>query len=193
MNRFMKVSTQTNRSRSVSALALLVALTAAPSTGQSLPPMGVKLEVVSVRVLSEKESLDRLPDVISSYPRVAVRLRLSVGPSGIYLYTSSRWLAPFGYQVKWVNDKPVWLYGKPGENEHASSPGLEKAAEGIPAVWLGLSGHLRPAIEWEELDSTAQAGEKHAFTVFIKEREKDHPKEIISESYVVPSGPPQPK
>jgi hypothetical protein len=193
MNPSTKESKPISQSHRVLLVGLLLAVATEPSLGQHPPPAGVKFEVISVRVLNDKETAERTVDYISLKPLVVVRLRLSVGSSGLYLYAFSGGISPVRYQVKWVGGKLVWLYGKPEENEHPASPGLEKATHRIPAVWLVLSGHERPALEWEELDSTAQAGEKHAFTVFIKERENDRPKEIISESYVVPSVPPQSK
>lgn len=147
-------------------------------------PPGVKFEVVSVRVLSDKEAADRSPDFVG--PNVAVRLRLSCSGTGFYLYSLSDTIAPVGYKVKWVNNKVVWRFGPPGNDEHLSSPGIKKATFGSPGKWLLLSGHLRPVIEWEELDSTGYSGEKHAFTVFIKHRESGAPEEIISDAFVVP-------
>jgi hypothetical protein len=171
-------------------LGLLTAATGATAVHEHSPPRGVKLEVISVRVLSPKEEAERSPNYIG--PNVAVRLRLSSSGTGFFLYSYSDTIAPVGYLVKLLNSKTVWLYGKPGENEHSSSPGIEKATFGARGAWLLVSGHDRPAIEWEVLDSTRFAGEKHAFTVFIKEREGAEPREIISEPYIVPA-PPSPK
>ncbi len=183
MNQFVMGSERISRVALVVLLAAIaVTLVAAPQS----PPPRVKFEVVSVRVLSDKEAADRSPDLIG--PNVAVRLRLSCSGTGLYLYSLSDSIAPVGYSVKWVNNKIVWRFGPPGDDEHPSSPGIEKAAFGSPGKWLLLSGHVRPAIEWEDLDSTAYSGEKHARTIFIKQREGGEVEEVISDSFAVPSG-----
>lgn len=184
MNRFVKESKQISRSKKW-VLAVLVLVACQPIFAQQPPPDGVKFEVVSVRVLSAKEAANRSPDFIG--PNVAVRLRLSVSGTGFYLYSFPDAFAPVGYIVKFVNDKITWRFGPPGNDTHSSSPGIEKATFGSPGKWLLLSGHLRPAIEWEELDSTAYSGERHAFTVFIKRRDTDKPLEVISDAFAVPA------
>jgi len=153
------------------------------AAAQQSPPAGCRFEVVSVKALSNDEALERTPpDVIG--PNVAVRLRLSCDDAGLYVLTSKDLLAPLGYAVKSTDRGVIWLSDKHGQQ---SSPGLQKLTSIIPSAWFGVPKHS--AIEWELLDSTTLGGEKHAFTVFIKQGEKGEPKEIISDPFVVPSGP----
>ncbi|MFZ5983203.1 MAG: hypothetical protein ACOYXN_02455 [Acidobacteriota bacterium] len=166
---------------------VLLAIAGALFADQRTPPPGVKFEVVSVRVLSAKEAADRSPDFIG--PNVAVRLRLSCAERGLYLYTWGD-VVPVGYRVKWTERGVLWPHGMKGDDERPVSPGIKKLDALVPGKWLLLSGHNRPAIEWEELDSTSYHGEKHGFTIFIKDREKDEPTEIMTEPYVVPSDSP---
>lgn len=155
------------------------------SAQQGIPP-GAKFEIVSVRILTATEAAERSPDFIG--PNVAVRVRLSCSGSGFYYYTWGNDVAPHGYSVKLTEGEILWRNRMPGQVEQHSSPGIEKLNAFVPGVWRLMSGHVRPAIEWEELDSTSFSGEKHAFTAFIKINEKDKPIEIISDSYVVPAG-----
>lgn len=155
--------------------------------GQQSPPPGMTFEVVSVRVLTDKEAADRSPDFVG--PNVSVRLRLSCSGEGFYFYTWGDDITPRGYSVKLTANGVVWRQGRPGAAESLTSPGIEKLDALVPGVWRLMSGHLRPALEWEELDSTKFAGEKHAFTAFVRWSQKDKPAEIVSAAYVVPAGP----
>lgn len=166
---------------------LLVVSAVTRSAGQQPPPNGLKFEIVSVRALSDKEAADRSPDSIG--PNLAVRLRLSCSGQGFYFYAWRDSVVPMGYTVRVTDRGTVWLYGMPGDSEHASSPGLEKLNALVPGAWRLLSGHDRPAVEWELLASTLQAGEKHAYTIFIKFHENDKPQEIFSDTFIVPSNP----
>lgn len=172
-------------SRKVLLFGLLGTTTLLHLSGQQQPPTGVKFEVVSVRVLSEKEAADRSLDFIG--PNVAVRLRLSCSDRGFYFYTWQDSVTPLGYTVRITEGGTVWLFGKSGQE--SVSPGINKTTFGFPGAWRLLSAHDRPAIEWEVLDSTRSSGEKHAFTIFIKLNEKDQPHEIVSQPFVVPAGP----
>jgi hypothetical protein len=160
--------------------------------GEALPDqrallLGAKFEVVSVRVLSDQEAADRTKDFIG--PNVAVRLRLSCSGSGFYFYTWGDNIAPAGYSVKVTDNGLIWLNKMPGHTDQRSSPGIEKLNGFVPEAWRLMTGHSRSSVEWEELDSTSFAGEKHAFTGFIKINENDRPMEIVSDPYVVPNAP----
>jgi hypothetical protein len=159
----------------VSALGLGVG-----GSGTSAPD-GVKLEILSVRIMSESEELRLCPDCFGH--DVAVRLRLSTTKGGFYFYAFNRDAEPLGYTVKNTDHGYVWLYGK----ELPSSPGIEemKKLYHDRVTWNICPRH--GAIEWEETDTTGYAGQKHAFTVFVKKDEKDKPSELISDSYVVPA------
>jgi hypothetical protein len=168
-------------------LASLFAIGGRALLGQHSLPSGAKFEVVSVRILSSKEAADRSPDFIG--PDVAVRMRLSCSGAGFYFYTWRDDITPHGYSVQLTGNGMVWRNKMPGQTEQGSSPGIEKLDAFVPGVWRLMSGHTRPAVEWEELDSTSFSGEKHAFTTFIKVDEKSKPVEIVSDSYAVPAGP----
>lgn len=146
----------------------------------------VKFEVVSVRVLTDQEALDRSPDFIG--PNVAVRLRLSTSNRGVSFCGYAQVLLPIGFQVKWTDQgRMLWVWGNLGPEERPTSPGLEPLTSGFPAVWHSL--YANSALEWEELDSTSYAGEKHAFTVFLRRRDEDSPVELVSDPYMVPDKP----
>jgi hypothetical protein len=151
------------------------------SGARTVAPPRVKFEVLSVRVLSNEEATVRSPDFIG--PNVAVRLRLSPLSEGFYFYTWMGSLIPQGYKVKQSQSGTVWLYGKPGQ-EPMASPGVDRLTSGFAAGWLPLPPGS--AIEWEELDSTSFAGEKHAFSCFVKQKEATPPVEIFSEWFQVP-------
>lgn len=160
------------------ATTLLSALSA-----QQSPPDGVKFEVVSVRVLTDKEAAERSPDFVG--PNIAIRLRLSTTAHGLNFYGWKNSAVPAGYKVQRTDQGIAWLYGKGGTEKQASSPGLKAVLFGSTGEWITLPAYS--AIEWEELDSTLFAGEKHAFTAFLKQRDRDQPVEVISDAFAVPS------
>lgn len=172
---------------SLSVIGLLLANRAALQSlvGQEQPPAGIAFHVVSVRVLSDKEATQRSGDFIG--PDVAVRLRLSCTDRGFYFYALKGAAIPLGYTVKMTDKGPLWLAGRSGKEP--ISPGIQQLTFGMPGSWNLLPAGARPAIEWEELDSTSLAGEKHARTAFIKRAEQETPIEIMSDSYAVPSKP----
>ena len=166
--------------RSSSILSLLtVAGVLLPLEGKPISTPRVKFEVLSARVLSNREAARRSPDFVG--PNIAVRLRLSTS-DGVY-FLAWKTVIPQGYTVKQSPAGTVWLYGKPGQ-EPLSSPGLERVTSGFPGVWMVLPAGC--AIEWEEMDSTSFGGEKHAFTCFLKDKENDSPVEVFSEWFDVP-------
>jgi hypothetical protein len=181
MNQFVMESKQISRTRK----ALLVGAAALPSTillsAQQAPPEGVKFEVVSVRVLSDKEAADRFPDFVG--PNIAIRFRLSTSTQGLVFYGWKNSAVPAGYKVQRTDQGMSWLYGKGGTERKASSPGLKAVLFGSAGEWITLPAHS--AIEWEELDSASFAGEKHAFTAFLKQRDADQPLEVFSGSFAV--------
>jgi hypothetical protein len=171
-----------NKSFSIS-LHLLVATTFL--LAQQPPPAGVRLEVIAVRVLSDKEAAERSPDFIG--PNVAVRLRLSSTLRGISFYAWKNSPIPVGYKILRTGNGNVWLYGKGGTEKKPSSPGINAVLFGSKGEWLTLPPCS--AIEWEDLDSTFFVGEMHSFSIFVKERDKGGPKEIFSDHFVVPAVP----
>lgn len=183
MNQFAMESKQTSLSSKVLRLGLLFLLATVFSVGQQAPPSGVKFEIVSVRVLSNQEAAERSPDFVG--PNIAVRLRLSAAEHGISFYGWKNSAIPAGYKVQRTDQGTLWLYGKSGTQKRTSSPGLQAVLFGSTGEWVTLPAHS--AVEWEELDSTSFAGEKHAFTVFLKQPETNQPLEVTSEIFAVPS------
>ena len=182
MNQFAKESKQISHSNKCLAVLLLLAA-ARIVLAQQAPPNGAKFEVVSVRVLSDKEAADRSPDFVG--PNIVVRLRLSSTTHGISFYSWRNSAIPAGYKVQRTDQGTVWLYGKGGTEKKTSSPGLQAVLFGSTGEWVTLPAHS--AIEWEELDSTSFTAEKHAFTAFLKQRETDQPLEVISDVFAVPA------
>jgi hypothetical protein len=165
-------------------LIVLLLIACGAVQAQQSPPIGVKFEVVSVRVLSNKEAADRSPDFIG--PNIAVRLRLSVSERGLSFYGWKNSAVPAGYRVQQGDQGTSWLYGRGGTEKKSTSPGLQAVLFGSTGEWITLPAHS--AIEWEQLDATSFAGEKHAFTAFVKQRNVDQPTEIVSDSFSVPFG-----
>ncbi len=57
---------------------------------------------------------------------------------------------------------------------------------GLPTAWLHLD--KGKSIEFEVLDGTGSAGEKHGKSAFVRLLPDEKPVEIFSESHVVPAG-----
>ena len=182
MNQFAMESKQISRSNKALLAGLFVLVTTLLSAQQS-PPDGVKFEVVSVRVLSNKEAAERSPDFVG--PNIAIRLRLSTTAQGLDFYGWKNSAVPAGYRVQRTDLGIAWLYGKGGTEKKTSSPGLKAVLFGSIGEWITLPAHS--SVEWEELDSTSFAGEKHAFTAFLKQRDADQPLEAFSDAFAVPS------
>lgn len=184
MNQFVMESRPISRSKKGLLVGVVVLAATLLLHAQQAPPEGVKFETVSVRVLSSKEAAERSPDFVG--PNVAVRLRLSTTNRGLSFYGWKDSAIPAGYKIQHTGQGVVWLYGKGGTEKRTSSPGLKAVLFGSTGEWITLPAHS--SIEWEELDSTSFAGEKHSFTAFIKQRDVDQPLEIVSDSIVIPSG-----
>jgi hypothetical protein len=182
MTKFVKASRQISHSGGYSVLLFIFVLAAGVSAQQP-PPDGVKFEIVSVTILGDKEAADRSPDFIG--PNIAVRLRLSSAAHGISFYGWKRSAIPSGFKVQRTEHGIAWLYGKGGTEKRTSSPGLDAVLFGSTGEWITLPA--RSAVEWEELDSTSFAGEQHAFTAFLKQRDNGQPEEVISAVFTVPS------
>jgi hypothetical protein len=184
MNQFAMESKQISRSSKALLACVLVLAGCVLLSAQQPPPDGVKFEVVSVRVLTDKEAAERSPDFVG--PNIAIRLRLSAAAHGLSFYAWRNSTAPAGYKVQLTDQGTAWLYGKSGTEKRATSPGLKAVLFGSSGEWITLPAHA--AVEWEELDSTSFAGEKHAFTAFIKQRDSGEPEEVMSDAFAVPSG-----
>jgi hypothetical protein len=183
MNQFAMESKQISRGSKAVLACMLVLAGGVLLSAQQPPPDGVRFEVVSVRVLTDKEAAERSPDFIG--PNIAIRLRLSATTHGLSFYGWKNSAVPAGFKVQQTDQGIAWLYGKGGTEKRPTSPGLKAVLFGSPGEWITLPAHS--AVEWEELDSTSFAGEKHAFTAFIKQRGSDQPLEVFSDSFAVPS------
>lgn len=183
MNQFAMESKQISRSSKALLASLLILVGGALLSAQQPPPDGVKFEVVSIRVLSGKEAAERSPDFVG--PNIAIRLRLSTTAHGLSFYGWKNSTVPAGYGVQRTDQGFAWLYGKGGTEKQSSSPGLKAVLFGSTGEWITLPA--QSAVEWEILDSTSFAGEKHALTAFIKQRDRDEPVEVISDTFAVPS------
>lgn len=189
MKKFVMELKLINRSRKALLAGVLVLAATLSLHAQQAPPEGSKFEIVSVKVLNNKEAAERSPDFIG--PNVAIRLRLSSTSAGLSFYGWKNSAIPAGYKIQRRENELVWLYGKGGTEKRTSSPGLKAVLFGSVGEWITLPAHS--SIEWEELDSTSFAGEEHSFTAFIKQRDVDQAMEIVSSSTIIPSGPESPK
>lgn len=183
MNQFATESKQISRTSKALLASLLILVGRALLSAQQPPPDGVKFEVVSIRVLSSEEAAERSPDFVG--PNVAIRLRLSTKAHGISFYGWKNSVVPAGYGVQRTDQGIAWLYRKGGTDKQSSSPGLKAVLFGSTGEWITLPA--QSAVEWEILDSTSFAGEKHGLTAFIKQRDRDEPVEVISDTFTVPS------
>jgi len=183
MNQSLMESMQINRNSAVLLASLLMLFGGTFLFAQQSPPDGVKFEVVSFTVLSNKEAAERSPDFVG--PNIAVRLRLSSSAHGLSFYGWKNSAVPAGYKVQRADQGVVWFYGRGGTEKKTSSPGLKAVLFGSAGEWMTLPAYS--AVEWEQLDSTSFAGENHAFTAFLKLREGDEPLEVVSHSFTVPS------
>lgn len=170
-------------SRSSGRLFLLLLVASGLAIGQQQPPAGISFEVLSVRRLGSVEAAERSPDFVG--PNVAVRLRLSASKQGINFYTWKNSAIPSGYKVQLRESRVFWLYGESGTERRNLSPGLKSVLYGSVGEWMTLPSNC--AVEWEELDSTSFGNETHAFTVFVRADGGDDPKEIMSNTFLVPA------
>jgi hypothetical protein len=154
--------------------------------GHDKPPAqsDIKFQVLSVRVLNMEQSRAATRDEIWTTPSVIVRLRLTSTRSGVYFYAFPGDIEPLGYMVKDTASGRLWMYfAEKGSQGSQSSPGIKPLTSGLPGAWLLMSAGT--AIEWEVIDNTAFAGERHAHTAFVK-RGDAVPIEVTSEYYTVP-------
>lgn len=123
MNQFVMESRPISRSKKALLAGIVVLAATLLLQAQQAPPEGTKFEIVSVRVLSDKEAAERSPDFVG--PNVAVRLRLSTANRGLSFYGWKNSAIPAGYKIQHTGQGVVWLYGKGGTEKRTSSPGLK--------------------------------------------------------------------
>ncbi len=149
------------------------------------PPSGVAFEIVSVRIMSTKESLKRSPPDVFGLD-VVVRLRLVCAGSGIYFLTTRDpvQLVPQGHAVKLTKGEVIWRHGTSIGGESTISPGSGRICDAVACDWVSLPAHS--ALEWEELDVSSARRETRAYSIFIKQSSDGAPHEIISTSFTAP-------
>jgi hypothetical protein len=172
-------------SRSAAVVLSLIVGASAGAEEPASPPPGVKLQVVSVRTMSPEESAKRSPADVIGLDAV-VRLRLSTSERGIWFLaaTDPVIVRPRGYTVRVTPAGVVWRFSSVSGQEGKVSPGIERIASAVPCGWVVLPPFT--AVEWDELDSTSQAPEKRAQTVFIKEAKAGVAIEIRSDAFDAP-------
>lgn len=134
MNQFVAESKQISRSSKALLAILLVLAGGALLSAQQPPPDGAKFEVVSIRVLTDKEAAERSPDFVG--PNIAVRPRLSSAAREINFYGWKNSAVPAGYGVQRTDQGLAWLYRKDGTERQSSSPGLKAVLFGQPGNGL---------------------------------------------------------
>ncbi len=172
--------------RYVLACCLLIAGAPTP-TVPSNQPRDIKFEVISVKVMSDKESTKIAgPDFIGV--DVLVRLRLSAASQDISFYAVKFNKEPIGHRTKWSADGKMQVYPIGSKEAKEVSPGVDDMGRvGLPTAWLLLAGGK--TVEWEILDGTGDAGEKHGTSVFVRFLPDETPVEIFTGPYVVPAAP----
>lgn len=148
-------------------------------------PNGFKFEVISVRVMSDQESAKVAgPDFVGA--DVLVRFRLSASSQDISFYGFEYNKKPIGHQTKWSRDGKMRVYPIGTKEGKAASPGIgDLRSFGSPTAWFHLDAGK--SVEFEVLDGTSSAREKHGTSAFVRFLPDETPVEIFSESYVVPA------
>jgi hypothetical protein len=118
MKQFAMESRQTSRNSKTFLAIFFVLVAGSLLSAQLSPPHGAKFEVLSVRVLGDKEASERSPDFIG--PNIAVRLRLSSTEHGLEFYGWKNSTIPAGYKVQELDQSIFWLYGKAGTEKKMS-------------------------------------------------------------------------
>ncbi|GEM_PF-6367586 len=148
---------------SLLALALAIPCLAA----QDLTSLSYELTVLEVKTLTEKEALERTPQFVG--PNLVVRLRLANKSNDSLLLLVTK-----------DTIDPLACVGRPNRVARECRPKLLA----IPNQWLALPAGA--ALEWEEMDSTAFAGQEHVVSVSVKRDETASPLELSSALYKVP-------
>lgn len=129
--------------------------------------LSYELTVLEVKTLTEKEALARTPQFVG--PNVVVRLRLANRSSADVLLLVTK-----------DTIDPLACVGRPNRVERECRPKLLA----IPNQWLALPPGA--ALEWEEMDATAFAGQEHVVSISVKKDEAASPQELRSAVYKVP-------
>ena len=169
--------------RCVFACCLLVA--GVPTqTVPSNQPGNIKLEVISVKVMSDKESTKIAgPDFIGA--DVLVRVRLSAASRDISFYAVKFNKEPIGHRTKWSEDGKMQVYPIGAKEPKEVSRGIgDMDRVGLPSGWFPLAAGK--TVEWDVLDGTGEAGEKHGTSVLVRLLPDEMPVEVFTGPYEVP-------
>src|SRR5260370_742721 len=127
--------------------------------------------------MSDKESTKIAgPDFIGA--DVLVRLRLSAASRDISFYAATFNKEPIGHRTKWSADGKMQVYPIGAKEAKEVSRGIgDMGRVGLPTAWLPLAAGK--TVEWEVLDGTGDAGEKHGTSVFVRFLPDETPVEIF--------------
>lgn len=163
----------------LAAVVMAAACTKSPS---------VRLKVITVRIMSSEEQTKIAgPDFIGA--NVLARFSLSAPRREISFYGCGFDKKPLGHSTVWSRDGEMRVnsFSRRGEPTRVS-PGIgDVNCFGLPTSWFPL--RAGEVVEFDSLDGTGSAGEKHGVSVFVKLTSNDAPIEIFSEPYVVPGSP----
>jgi hypothetical protein len=150
-------------------------------------PNDIKLKVISVKIMSDQESTKIAgPDFIGA--DVLVRFRLASPSRSISFYGTNYDKKPTGHRTTWSSDGQIRVYPLGAKEAKDVSPGIgDLGGLGLPISWFPLDAGK--SVEFEVLDGTSNAGEKHGASAFVRLSHNETPVEIFSESYVVPPRP----
>ena len=146
----------------------------------------VQLKVTAVRVMSNEDQIKIAgPDFIGA--DVLARFSLSAPSREISFYGCEFNKKPLGHSTVWSRDGEIRVNSFSRRSEPTRvSPGIDDVnCFGLPTSWFPL--RAGEVVEFDSLDGTGSAGEKHGVSVFIKLTPNEAPIEIFSAPYIVPA------
>lgn len=145
----------------------------------------VKLSVSDVRVMSSEEQAKIAgPDFIGA--DVLARFSLSAPNRDILFYACEFNKKPLGHSTAWSRDGEMRVnsFLRRGEPTRVSPGIADVDCFQMPMSWVPL--RAGEVVEFDSLDGSGSAGEKHGVTVFVKLTPNATPMEIFSAPYIVP-------
>jgi hypothetical protein len=161
---------------------------AAVMVGACTQSPNAQLRVTAVRVMSSEEHTKIAgPDFIGA--DVLARFSLSAPSRDISFYGCEFNKKPLGHTTVWSRDGDMRVNRFSRRNEPTRvSPGIDDVnCFGLPMSWVPL--RVGEVVEFDSLDGTGSAGDKHGVSVFVKLTPNEAPIEIFSAPYVVPGSP----